>query len=141
MTIFRKMWAEDELKILRDMWIGGASASAISLALPGRSRNSILGVVYRSKNFPKRLVTFFRTRPARTVAAKPVSLPPEVLLPASPPIGTMDLLDEHCRWPYDVPGQFDFIYCGRKLREHSSYCPGHSLIAFQPIQERKKRVR
>jgi len=146
MTFGRADWGADEIKTLRDMWMAGASASAISRALPGRTRNSVLGFVHRSKDLPKRLTIFLRTPPAVLRAApgpkpKAEAVPPEELLPADPPICTMDLRDHHCKWPFDVPDGRDFIYCGRELRKDSPYCPGHSRIAFQPKQEYRRRVR
>lgn len=146
MTWKKSDWKEVELKTLRYMWLAGASASDISRALPGRTRNSVLGIVHRSKDLPRRLTTFLRAKPTVVRAApgpkpKVKALPAEELLPWDPPICTMDLRDHHCHWPFDVPGERDFIYCGRELRKGSPYCAGHSKIAFQPKQEYHRRVR
>ena len=146
MTFSKSGWNGAELKKLRDMWLDGASASVISRALPGRTRNSVLGVVHRSKDLPKRITAFVRLRPAAPRAApkpEPVTAPivEEELLPWDPPITTMDLRDHHCKWPFDVIGSRDFIYCGKALRDGAPYCASHCRIAFAPKQEYRRRVR
>ena len=113
----------------------GRSAGDIAKAMPGRSRNSILGAIHRMKDMPRRATPLLRSRPRDSLLSKPkqlVDLPESELLPANPPIYTIDLGDIHCHWPYDAPGGRDFIYCGAVVRHDSPYCPGHSKIAFQP---------
>jgi hypothetical protein len=47
----------------------------------------------------------------------------------------LDLNDEHCRWPMNIKsmGPVDPAqrFCGEQKREGSSFCPAHSLRAFE----------
>lgn len=67
-------WSEYEVATVRKEWAEGKSAKEISDLLPGRTRNAVIGVVFRlslpqrvSKVRPARKVR--KVRKARTVAA------------------------------------------------------------------------
>jgi GcrA cell cycle regulator len=134
------VWTENDMARLREMWLGGDSATAIGRIL-GRTRNAVLGKVHRAKDLPKRTSTVARPRAQKAVAHyKPRPLPARILTaeelkPANPPIYTRDLEPEHCRWPYDAPEAPDhggYKYCGGQRSGASRYCDQHNVIAFQP---------
>lgn len=134
-------WSDEELATLKEMWLEGASATRIANALPGRSRNAVLGKVHRMKEMPKRTTTVARSRAQRGFPAPrraPVSLdkiiPPSQLKPADPPIYTRDLEEHHCRFPYDDPKAPDrggYRYCGAQRSGASRYCDSHNVIVHQ----------
>ncbi len=130
------VWSPEEDKKFRAMWLEGKSASQISRALSGRTRNAVLGRVFRL-GLPQRVSPIGAPRPKAVVAAaraKPQPAPvvePEDPGPMKPPITTIELRDHHCKWPYDARGD-DYHYCGQPPKDDRPFCPYHCGRAYQP---------
>lgn len=73
-------WTDEDIKTLREMRAKGALTAEIVAALPGRSRSSILGKVFRL-DIEKRPSPICREPklPAKTKAANPNPSPPRRL--------------------------------------------------------------
>ena len=154
-------WSERDDETVRDLWAKGYSASEISKQLDNRSRNSVIGRIWRLK-LPKRITekssrdTAQRERRKNeraTVAknktatftlrrAERFKLPPQ---PIEPPTAVkigkgiliLDLKPHHCR---DVIGYLGELgkpmYCGEPKYKNTSYCEYHNSINNIPPRSR-----
>lgn len=148
-------WTEERTEALMKLWSAGLSASQISKALGGVSRNAVIGKVHRlglagraTPSKPEHR-TYVAPRPRKRASPqRPPAIvrhPPE---PAAAPIDSADApaglatvltLGAHmCKWPIGDPAREGFTFCGKRKSE-GSYCVEHARIAFQPAQNGKKR--
>jgi len=134
-----KNWSHEEDETFKAMWLEGKSAAQISRVLPGRTRNAVLGRVFRL-GLPQRVSSIGAARaprvaPApRIVAPKPVALPADEEQdpgPMDPPLTTLTVRDHHCKWPYDA-ARSDYHYCGQPPKDDHPFCPYHCGKAYQP---------
>lgn len=63
-----KAWTDDEIAILKRMFAEGASAFDMAMALPGRSRNAVIGACHR--------MGLFRPKPSAPAARQSLVAPP-----------------------------------------------------------------
>lgn len=134
-----KNWTPEEDEKFKALWLEGKSATQISRVLPGRTRNAVLGRVFRL-GLPQRATPIGATRIRQVHVAdvkrvvvkppKPDTDEDEDPGPMSPPIDTMALRDGHCKWPYVVGN--DTHYCGRSPKEERPFCEHHCRKAYQP---------
>ena len=143
------MWNEEKVKILKDLWGKGKTASQIAEIIGGVSRNAVIGKAHRlnlsaklksrnhkenkppndvnssnleNKNFSKKRLT--RSRFKSLLIEKDFE-------PENPK--QLEELDENsCKWPIGHPNESTFYFCGRKSLKDFSYCKLHLLYAFQP---------
>ena len=53
----------------------------------------------------------------------------------------MELRESMCRWPVGDPSSAEFRYCGGKAPiGEGPYCKHHSRMAYQPTQERRRKI-
>ena len=53
----------------------------------------------------------------------------------------MELRESMCRWPVGDPSSAEFRYCGGKAPiGEGPYCKQHSRMAYQPTQERRRKI-
>lgn len=50
----------------------------------------------------------------------------------------MELKENMCRWPLGDPSQPEFRFCGGRSTPGAAYCPHHSQIAYQPVNDRRR---
>jgi GcrA cell cycle regulator len=43
-----------------------------------------------------------------------------------------------CKWPIGDPSLDNFTFCGRRSEETGPYCHEHAMVAYQPVQTKKK---
>ena len=152
-------WTDERVELLKKLWQDGLSASQIAKQLGGVTRNAVIGKVHRlglwgraPPSKPQRTV-FKAPRPQRPVAAAP-SAPrriaePVAAAPSSPsPVRYVDeapgtatvlTLGAHmCKWPIGDPSLDSFTFCGRRSEEGGPYCHEHAVVAYQPVQTKKK---
>ena len=146
-------WGDDHDKTLRSLWLdSGKSAAQIGDAM-GRSRNAIIGRVYRLR-LPSRDSKEHKSRGAREAKArrekarkprpwtgekvpppfKPTRYkpPPEqIMVKPKNRRGLMDLRDNQCRWPIGEPGTPEFHFCDQTKVHGVSYCDYHIKIAHE----------
>ena len=144
------MWTEEKVKILRDLWGKGKTASQIAEIVGGVSRNAVIGKAHRlnlsaklksksykhespqknldnsnnvgTKNFGRKRLTRSKFR----------SLLIEKDFEPENPKQLEELDDNSCKWPIGHPDESSFYFCGRKSLKDFSYCKLHLLYAFQP---------
>ena len=143
------MWTEEKVKILKELWGKGKTASQIAEIIGGISRNAVIGKAHRlnlsaklkNKSFKENILI----RNLDTNSTKSKSLGKRKLSrsrfkslliekdfePESPK--QLEELDENtCKWPIGHPNESSFYFCGRKSLKDFSYCKLHLLYAFQP---------
>ena len=142
------MWTEEKVKILRDLWGKGKTASQIAEIIGGISRNAVIGKAHRlnlsakiknksfGENISKNLEhknpdskAFIKRRFSKS---KFKSLIIEKDFEPENPKQLEELDEDSCKWPIGHPNESSFYFCGRKSLKDFSYCKLHLLYAFQP---------
>tara|TARA_B000000437_G_C11538471_1_gene262165 strand:+ start:98 stop:601 length:504 start_codon:yes stop_codon:yes gene_type:complete len=142
------MWTEEKVKILRDLWGKGKTASQIAEIIGGISRNAVIGKAHRlnlsakiknksfGENISKNLEhknpdskAFIKRRFSKS---KFKSLIIEKDFEPENPKQLEELDENSCKWPIGHPNESSFYFCGRKSLKDFSYCKLHLLYAFQP---------
>ena len=151
------MWTEEKVKILKELWGKGKTASQIAEIIGGISRNAVIGKAHRlnlsaklkSKSFKenntKQNLNFndqeskgFSTR--RLTRSKFRSLLIEKDFEPESPKQLEELDENSCKWPIGHPNESSFYFCGRKSLKDFSYCKLHLLYAFQPKGKKEDLV-
>ena len=146
-------WTKDERATVERMALAGASGAEMSNALPGRTRNAVIGFCGREG------ILMPRSRPKPSVAAapapapaarpKPILAPPvhvDVLpepaaLPALPGINAFyQVRPFRCRFIEAKRPAYDSDCCGESVVDGKSWCRFHYGIVFQ-TQERRTTTR
>lgn len=148
-------WTEERVETLKKLWSDGLSASQIAAELCHVSRNAVIGKVHRlglsgrattvsrrhgeRRPRPARAVTMAKLRAASAPVAGALALAPvgepEIhgnVIPFSQRRTFAELNSVSCRWPVGDPVTPDFFFCGGYTAEGFSYCPYHTLCAYQP---------
>lgn len=153
-------WSEEDLSILRRLWVEPVTAAYIGTQLTlKRGKNAVVGQAHRMvlgakmpapKKKTKHRGRSIQVRGPRKAAPKPLEVvkivktvePPPVK--ATPPALTFrpfvlvspEALDRRmCRWPYGDPAKPEFGYCG--CHTEGVYCLVHRGIAYRAAEERK----
>jgi GcrA cell cycle regulator len=160
-------WTDERVDLLRKLWLEGLSASQIARELAnGITRNAVIGKVHRlgmsgrvkaanpASSRPRiktmrpahsrssgpimRGNTALAMRPQPMEAPQPIE---EIVVPIAEMVTILELKEAMCRWPVGDPTTAEFRFCGAKKSvsgTSSPYCPYHSRIAYQPVQERRR---
>ncbi len=159
-------WTDERVELLRKLWIEGLSASQIAHELAnGITRNAVIGKVHRlgmsgrikaasSVSSRPRMKSMrpvhsrpsapiMRGNTALAIRPQPMEAPQpieEIVIPISEMVTILELKEAMCRWPVGDPTTAEFRFCGAKksTTATSPYCPYHSRIAYQPVQERRR---
>ena len=143
------MWTDEKVKILKDLWGKGKTASQIAEIIGGLSRNAVIGKAHRlnlsaklknvnnKENYAKRNLdsnkienkSFTKRRLTRS---KFKSLLIEKDFEPENPKQLEELDENTCKWPIGHPDESSFYFCGRNSLKDFSYCKLHLLYAFQP---------
>ena len=142
------MWTEEKVKILRDLWGKGKTASQIAEIIGGISRNAVIGKAHRlnlsakiknksfsdnsSKNLENKSLENKSYIKRRFSKSKFKSLIIEKDFEPENPKQLEELDDNSCKWPIGHPNENSFYFCGRTSLKDFSYCKLHLLYAFQP---------
>ena len=142
------MWTEEKVKILRDLWGKGKTASQIAEIIGGISRNAVIGKAHRlnlsakiknksfgennSKNSEHKNPDSKAYIKRRFSKSKFKSLIIEKDFEPENPKQLEELDENSCKWPIGHPNESSFYFCGRKSLKDFSYCKLHLLYAFQP---------
>ena len=147
------MWTEEKVKILKDLWGKGKTASQIAEIIGGVSRNAVIGKAHRlnlSAKIKNKSISVSSERKLDTdskkVGKKRLSksrfrslLIEKDFEPENPK--QLEELDENsCKWPIGHPNESSFYFCGRKSLKDFSYCKLHLLYAFQPKGKKEDLV-
>jgi hypothetical protein len=127
-----KLWTEEEINILTEMWGNNCETQEIALAL-GRNRNSIIGKAHRL-GLPEHVFTTnkrMKTQQTKKEWAKP-RLPPIIPEPIptikpSSGVAFMDIGYNQCRAVIGRDADTFKLarFCGHPTRDGVSWCPGH----------------
>jgi GcrA cell cycle regulator len=144
-------WTEDRVTELRARYANGESGSQIGIAMHAKSRNAVVGKLYRlglRRQLPIGAKTelkrqrrkqntihhidgrIFLTGDAMTEPEPPQLTNPKLLMQLEPC---------DCRFPGTGSGA-DMLYCGAPALNGYSYCLAHCRIAFQPRLPRMPRL-
>ena len=142
------MWTEEKVKILKDLWGKGKTASQIAEIIGGISRNAVIGKAHRlnlsakiknksfgeniSKNLERKSPDIKGYTKRRFSKSKFKSLIIEKDFEPENPKQLEELDENSCKWPIGHPNESSFYFCGRKSLKDFSYCKLHLLYAFQP---------
>ena len=142
------MWNEEKVKILKDLWGKGKTASQIAEIIGGISRNAVIGKAHRlnlsakiknksfsdngSKNLENKNFENKSYIKRRFSKSKFKSLIIEKDFEPENPKQLEELDDNSCKWPIGHPNENSFYFCGRTSLKDFSYCKLHLLYAFQP---------
>ncbi len=143
------MWTDEKVKILKDQWGKGKTASQIAELIGGISRNAVIGKAHRLNLSAKLKNRSFKEKSSiknshdnnieeKNFGKKRISrskfkslLIDKDFEPENPK--QLEELDENsCKWPVGHPNESSFYFCGRKSLKDFSYCKLHLLYAFQP---------
>lgn len=136
-------WTADEIERLRALFDRGQSNGTIGKAL-GKSRNAVgaklarLGLRRNCTRDDRAVMTRLIHRQRRAGVTIPVEdMPPEQPRPASV-VPLADLEPAQCRFPFGLPGEAAFGFCGGEALPGQSYCFKHHAIcyttAYQPLR-------
>jgi len=145
-------WTEDRVTELRTRWANGESGSQIGIAMHAKSRNAVVGKLYRlglHRRLPigaKTQVKAHRTKrntvhhiDGRIFFKGDAVTEPEPPAQFVNPKLLLELNQCDCRWPGTGSGA-DMLYCGAPALNGYSYCLTHCRIAFQPRLPRMPRL-
>ena len=143
------MWTDEKVKILKDLWGKGKTASQIAEIIGGISRNAVIGKAHRLSLSAKLKNRVFKENASnssidsnrienkslgkrRLSRSKFKSLLIEKDFEPENPKQLEELDENTCKWPVGHPDESSFYFCGRKSLKDFSYCKLHLLYAFQP---------
>ena len=139
------MWTDEKVKILKDLWGKGKTASQIAEIIGGISRNAVIGKAHRlnlSAKIKTRTATSNQnfessyaeknTKSKRGRKSRFQSLIIEKDFEPENPKQLEELDDNSCKWPIGHPDEKSFYFCGRSSLKDFSYCRLHLLYAYQP---------
>jgi len=152
-------WTKERVELLTRLWNEGLSVSSIMIQLGVKSRNMVIGKANRlglgprkqtpesisegmrrgkplpALKAPKKLAFVGGWRALKTGPKKPPHLPTltedqkEYICGKGIPL--LELASSHCRWPINEPPKGgEYLFCGAKKMEGSSYCEFHSSKAW-----------
>ena len=139
-------WTEEKVKILKDLWGKGQTASQIAEIIGGISRNAVIGKAHRlnlsakiktrSTVIDNRNKEFFKSNNQEAIKKGRRSKFRSLILskdfePAKN-LQLEELTENTCKYMEGHPDEKGSSFCGRKNVEKFSYCPLHLMIVFQP---------
>ena len=143
------MWTDEKVKILKDLWGKGKTASQIAEIIGGISRNAVIGKAHRlnlsaklknrvfkenvsNKDIHENRIENKNLGKRRLSRSKFKSLLIEKDFEPENPKQLEELDENTCKWPVGHPDESSFYFCGRNSLKDFSYCKLHLLYAFQP---------
>ena len=146
-------WTEDRVTELRARYANGESGSQIGIAMHAKSRNAVVGKLYRlglRRRLPIGAKTELKRQPrtkrntvhhidGRIFFKGDAVTEPEPPAQFVNPKLLLELNQCDCRWPGTGRGA-EMLYCGAPALNGYSYCLTHCRIAFQPRLPRMPRL-
>jgi GcrA cell cycle regulator len=161
-------WTQDREDLLKKLHGEGLSASQIAARVTATgfdvTRNAVIGKANRMgltggdkprrstrSRKPRRkpnpgISMVFGGRKSAKLFAE-VYMQPEAFVPGPEPVipeaerrGIDGLTEDQCRWPIGDPQMADFHFCNGVKVPGLPYCEHHCRRAYQPPQERRKRI-
>jgi GcrA cell cycle regulator len=161
-------WTLDREDLLKKLHGEGLSASQIATRITATgfdvTRNAVIGKANRmgltGGDKPRRSTRSPRKRQPKSgnalnmvfggqigrksaklfLEAEPFTPGPELVIPLHERKTLLQLEDTDCRWGIGDPKEADFHFCGKAKVPGLPYCEHHCRRAYQPPQERRKRI-
>jgi GcrA cell cycle regulator len=161
-------WTQDREDLLKKLHGEGLSASQIATRITATgfdvTRNAVIGKANRmgltGGDKPRRSTRSPRKRQPKSgnalnmvfggqigrksaklfLEAEPFTPGPELVIPLHERKTLLQLEDTDCRWGIGDPKEADFHFCGKAKVPGLPYCEHHCRRAYQPPQERRKRI-
>jgi GcrA cell cycle regulator len=144
-------WTDERVNLLKKLWDERKSCSQIAEIIGGVTRNAVIGKVSRlglpMRGGPGGSGAVRKPKPPRIEREPKIKLAPlpKSLMPNFVPFAEsrnltiLEIGAGECRYPttQDSP----FLFCGHQQQSESSYCGFHHRLAYQPMQEPKKKER
>jgi GcrA cell cycle regulator len=120
---------------------------AAAPASPARLRDSTAQTLARSPIAPQRAAAMpMRGNTALAIQPRAMAMPQVQrssgdVVPMAEHVTIMELRESMCRWPVGDPTSVEFRYCGGKATAgEGPYCNFHSRMAYQPMQDRRRKI-
>jgi GcrA cell cycle regulator len=159
--LLKKLWAEGLSASQIAAELGGVTRNAVigkvhRLGLSGREKPAANPALKARKPRPAPAA---KTRPSPmmfrssgALALRPTPAERPYAMPSAEPaqvvelvplvcerVTLMELREHMCRWPLGDPGREDFRFCGARSNPGSGpYCPHHAMLAYQPVERRRR---
>lgn len=128
-------WQPNEEAMLLSLRKQNLSARQISLQIPGKSRNAVIGKLHRLG------LSSPRTKTGQGLRKKKIKINVEAIKKFIVDKNIFDVIDansvklldasaHHCRWPLGLKNDF---CCGLQ-KEINEYCIGHALVAYENLK-------
>ena len=124
--IYTSWWTAEREKQLRQYWATELSTNHIAQKM-GITKNSVISKARRLNLAVRRY--------NGTLAGRLEAMAPP---PPSYSISLGSVAKDGCRFPFGDPKDKDFHFCGKPVKEGSSYCPDCHAICWLPAPTRKK---
>jgi GcrA cell cycle regulator len=159
--LLKKLWGEGLSASQIAAELGGVTRNAVigkvhRLGLSGRERPAASPAAKARKPRPAPQPKMVRTggpmmfRGNTALAPRPMQVERPMMRPMLAPVvelmplvcervTLMELREHMCRWPLGDPSSDEFRFCGvRSTSGHGPYCPHHAMVAYQPVERRRK---
>jgi len=150
------VWDEKNVKLLREYWSKGHTASEIAKMLGGNvTRNSVIGKAHRmvlparatskrSKILKKEASSSNQAETEKYIGRKS-KFRALLIDPTYEPENPKQLEElgdghQHCRYPIGHPDDQNFYFCGRSPVEGFSYCRLHILVSYQSKDQKEELI-
>lgn len=64
----------------------------------------------------------------------------ELVIPSGTGLSLVELNEHTCKWPIGDPTKPDFHFCGGQSKSGSPYCERHGRLAYQPVNDRRRKA-
>ena len=133
-------WTEEKVKLLKELWGSGKTASQIAEIIGGISRNAVIGKAHRlnlsakiktrvainNKNEDRKITP---NRKGRKFKFQSLLL--DKNFEPAKNLSLEELNENTCKYAESDPDKSDFSFCGRKTVDKFSYCPLHLILRYQ----------
>ena len=136
-------WTEEKVKLLKELWGSGKTASQIAEIIGGISRNAVIGKAHRL-NLSAKIKTRTAVNNSNLGENKKIttnrkgrrfkfqSLLLDKNFEPAKNLSLEELNENTCKYMEGHPNEKSASFCGRKTVEKFSYCPLHLIVVFQP---------
>lgn len=131
------VFTDEKVKLLKELWMAGLSASQIAAELGDVTRNAVIGKVHR-------LGLSSRTSKSADQSIHLKRLRKKIPITSKAPsdkhrLSLLELNERTCHWPVGDPSSPEFFFCGAKTLAGIPYCAHHARLALTPVSDRPHR--
>lgn len=161
--LLRKLWSDGLSASRIAVELGSVTRNAVigkvhRLGLSGRAKAVAPQPQKAKKPMPLRAGAQTQARPPQPTSIGATALKAEIVPMTRPQAQTqprvyslsdaplvengniLQLTEQTCKWPVGDPGSDDFHFCCRRSDVGIPYCAYHARMAYQPVNDRRKRA-